>query len=114
MQTAPDEAGAVCLSIRGSVLMSMRLQVHGRAAAALGGDLVGDLLAFLKRQQAGALDGADVHEHVLAAAIRLYEPITLGGVEPLDRSGSHLPSVLVARGDGRCTDVAKRHNLVWG
>ena len=34
--------------------------------------------------QTGALNRADVDEHVLAAAIGLDEAETLGGVEPLD------------------------------
>src|SRR6185295_4557902 len=38
---------------------------------------------------AGALDGADMDEHVLAAVIRLDEAEALGAVEPLHCSRSH-------------------------
>src|SRR5215213_1277330 len=35
------------------------------------------LLAFIERTHAGALDGADVHEYVVAAIVRLNEAKTL-------------------------------------
>src|SRR5438105_13081816 len=60
-----------------------RLEVHGRRTAALCGDLVIDLLAFIQAVQARTLDGADMDEHVLAAIGRLDEAETLGGIEPL-------------------------------
>src|SRR5215212_5672841 len=66
-----------------------RLEVHGRRTAALGGDLVVDLLAFVEAVQARTLDRADMHEHILAAVTRLDESETLGGVEPLHRTSSH-------------------------
>src|SRR5471030_703607 len=66
-----------------------RLEVHGRRPAALGGDLVGDLLALVQTVHSRALDGADMDEHVLAAFVRLDEAETLGGVEPLDGSFGH-------------------------
>src|SRR5882724_9828942 len=53
------------------------LEIDGRRAAALGGDLVVDLLAFIQAVQARTLDGADVHEHVLAAVGWLDETETL-------------------------------------
>ena len=49
-----------------------------------------DLLAFIERAQAGTFDGADVNENVGAAIIRLDEAKTLGRVEPLNCSGSHV------------------------
>ena len=54
-------------------------QIVGRrfARATIGHDLVGDLLAFTQRSKAGTLDSADVHEHVVAAVIRLDEAIAL-------------------------------------
>src|SRR5207344_2313653 len=39
--------------------------------------------------EAGALDGGDVHEHILAAIARLNETKTLLTVEPLHCSRSH-------------------------
>src|SRR5437879_13627404 len=64
-------------------------QIVGRrfARAAICHDFVGDLLAFTQRSEAGTLDSADVHEHVIAAGIRLDEAIALGCVKPLH--GSH-------------------------
>src|SRR3984893_11524479 len=56
------------------------------------------LLAFVERTHAGALDGADVHEHVVAAVIRLNEAEALCCVEPLNCSGCHLTSP-------RCVDA---------
>src|ERR1700682_6118529 len=50
------------------------------------------LLAFIERAHAGALDGADMHEHVVAAVVGLNEAKTLGRVEPLNCSGRHLTS----------------------
>src|SRR6266404_7377607 len=50
------------------------------------------LLAFVERAQAGALDGADVDEHVVAAVIGLNEAEALCRVEPLNCSGCHFNS----------------------
>src|SRR5262249_38932822 len=41
---------------------------------------------------ASALDGADVHEHILAAIARLNEAKALLRIEPLDGAGSHFCS----------------------
>jgi hypothetical protein len=53
-----------------------------------------------ERAHAGTLDGADVHEHVVAAIVGLNEAKALGRVEPLNCSGSHLnsPRCAYARG----------------
>src|ERR1700749_591026 len=59
------------------------------ARAAVCHDLIGDLLAFTQRSKAGALDGADVHEHVVAAVVRLNEAEALGRVKPLHGSHAH-------------------------
>src|SRR6266576_3606628 len=66
-------------------------QIVGRrfARAAICHDFVGDLLAFTQRSEAGTLDSADVHEHVIAAVIRLDEAIALGCVKPLHGSHAH-------------------------
>lgn len=67
------------------------------AAALVGFHLVGNLLAFGEAAHAGPLDGRDVHEHVVAAVIRLDEPKTLLLVEPLNSTDSHrIPSPLRA------------------
>jgi hypothetical protein len=65
------------------------LEVCSRLLAALHLNVVADLLAFLEALQPGALDGADMDEDVLAAAIRLNETEALLGVEPFDRACSH-------------------------
>src|SRR4030088_928620 len=59
------------------------------ARAAMCYDLVADLLAFTQRSKSGALDGADVHEHVVATVIRLNETKALGRVKPLHGSHAH-------------------------
>src|SRR5690606_3464102 len=48
--------------------------------------LEGDLLAFLQRLEAGALDGTEVDKHVLAV-LRGDEAEALGVVDPLDGTG---------------------------
>ena len=48
-------------------------------------EIKANLLAFLQ-SQTGALDGGDMHEHILAAIIGLNETEAFGGVEPLDRT----------------------------
>src|SRR5947209_985600 len=53
-------------------------------------DLEFDLLTFLKTAVASHLDGAVMHEHVSPAVRLRDEPVTLLGVEPLDRPGRHL------------------------
>jgi hypothetical protein len=66
-------------------------QIVGRrfARTAICHDFVGDLLAFTQRSKTGTLDSADVHEHVIAAIIRLDEAIALGCVKPLHGSHAH-------------------------
>jgi hypothetical protein len=65
------------------------LEVCSRLLAALHLNVVADLLAFVEALQPGALDGADMDEDVLPAAIRLNETEALLGVEPFDRACSH-------------------------
>src|SRR3954464_8078890 len=66
-------------------------EIVGRrfAGTAICHDLVGDLLAFAQCAQSGALDGRDVHEHVVAAVIGLNEAKALGRVKPLHGSHAH-------------------------
>ena len=60
---------------------------------------------------AGTLDGGDVHEHILAAVVRLDEPKTLLRIKPLDRSDCH--HALHSRGGphvaGRITFGFRKH-----
>src|SRR3954464_15251725 len=53
------------------------------------GDVELDLLVLVKRLVAAGLDGGEVDEHVLAAAVLCDEAETLVGVEPLDGSLCH-------------------------
>src|ERR1700694_235310 len=66
-------------------------QIVGRrlARAAIGYDLVADLLAFAQRTKSGALYRADVNEHVVATVIRLNEAEALGCVKPFHGSHAH-------------------------
>src|SRR5688500_11479794 len=63
-----------------------RLHFVGLQALLALHDLERDLLAFLQRLEAGALDGTEVHEQV-RAGLRGDEAEALGVVEPLDGTG---------------------------
>src|SRR5262249_54787005 len=54
--------------------------------------LILDVLPFVERAQACALDCGDVHEHDLAARLRLNESIALIRIEPLHRAARHCRS----------------------
>ena len=66
-------------------------QIVGRrlARAAICDDFVADLLTFTQRSKSGALNGADVHEDILAAIVRLDEAKAFLAVEPLYGSLRH-------------------------
>ena len=66
-------------------------QIVGRrfAGTAIGDDFVADLLAFTQGSKAGPFDSADVHEHVVAAVIRLDKAIAFGSVKPLYGPHAH-------------------------
>src|SRR5690349_10244630 len=69
---------------------SESLQIHrGLLAVAAGLEVEADLLALIEGGQARALDGGDVDECVLAAARRLDEAVTLGGIEEFDDAFGH-------------------------
>src|SRR6185437_11469929 len=59
------------------------------AAARIFLQLETDLLAFVKRSQAGAFHCRDVNEDVAAAVVGLDEAEALLAVEPLDCAGRH-------------------------
>src|SRR5262249_25052720 len=65
------------------------LQIGRRLLAPLGHDVVADLLAFHEGAHAGALDRADVHEHVLAAVARLDESKAFLSIEELHGTYGH-------------------------
>src|SRR4051794_25305432 len=75
--------------IFGIMLWSGGLQITCSGLAALGHHVVADLLALHQCAQAGALDRADVHEHVLAAVARLDESKAFLSVEELHSTRGH-------------------------
>jgi hypothetical protein len=66
------------------------LKIHRSQLAALLLHVIGDLLAIVETIQACTLDGADMNEDVLSAAVGLDKAETLCGVEPLHRACSHV------------------------
>jgi len=62
---------------------------RGLTGLAVGNDLIRDFLPLVEAVHAGALDGADVHEHILAAVFRLDETKAFLAVEPLHGSLRH-------------------------
>src|SRR5215468_7827523 len=68
---------------------SERLQIGGGRLAPLGHHLEADLLAFHERLHSGALDGADVNEHILASVARLDEAVALLHIEELHGTCGH-------------------------
>ena len=79
------------MTVNGEEETSSGLEVAGRlfARPAIRLHLVGDLLTLIEGLHAGALDGRDVDEHVLATVIRLDEAEALGSVEPLNGADAH-------------------------
>src|SRR5262245_39482761 len=88
MQKAEAFASARCK--RNSVASSDHLEMAGARLAALGDQIIADLLRFVERRQTSALDGADMDEHVLRAIIRLDEAEALLGIEPFDFACRHM------------------------
>jgi hypothetical protein len=80
-------------------------QIFSRGFARLwiSNNLERDLLSLVEPVHASAFDRADVHEHILAAVIRLDESVALLAVEPLHGSLRH-----VARLSGTCVMRAAR------
>src|SRR5271154_7459982 len=68
---------------------SIRAKVSGRLLAAVGDDVIGDLGVIRQAVETGLLDRRDMDEHVLAAAVRLNEAVTLLPIEPLYRPARH-------------------------
>src|SRR5581483_9571245 len=81
--------GALAGRLASETPVSGVLKIGGGLLAALGDDLVRDALALVDRAHAGALDGGDVHEHVLGAVGRGDEAEALLGVEELHGTCCH-------------------------
>jgi hypothetical protein len=73
-----------------SVAISDHLEMAGARLAALGDQLVADLLSLVEGRQTSALHGADMDEHVLRAVIGLDEAETLLRIEPFDFACRHI------------------------
>jgi hypothetical protein len=71
-------------------LIDAKIFSAGLAAHAVGLGLERHLLTLIEGAKAGAFDGADMNEDVLAAIVRLDEAEALCRVEPLNCSGCHL------------------------
>src|SRR5690348_4989293 len=65
------------------------LQVFGRHLAAVLHEVIFHDLVFVEGCESRALDGRDMDEHVLVAAHRLDESVTLCRVEPFDGAFLH-------------------------
>src|SRR5262249_20792083 len=65
-------------------------EVGRRLLATITGDLVADLLPLAQRPHAGALDRPDVHEQILAAALRRDEAVSFLRVERFYRTNCHI------------------------
>src|SRR5882757_10463840 len=72
-------------------------EIRRRLLAALGHDFVGEALAFVEGAHAGALDRADVHEHVARAVARGDETEAFLGIEELNGTCGHLNYPCVIR-----------------
>src|SRR5262249_30640212 len=83
-KSARYRASASGDSLHGFEIVRRRL-----AGLAIHHDFERNALTFPELAQAGAFHGADMDEHVLAAALRLNESITLLRVEPLDGAVIH-------------------------
>src|SRR5215469_7568758 len=91
MQSGPFSRSKISLRYLGTVTQLHRLQVFGGRLAGLAvhHDFEGHALAFPQFTKAGAFDGADMDEHVLATAFGLDEAIALLAVEPLHGAVIH-------------------------
>src|SRR5690348_6924720 len=92
---------------------SSRFQIGRRAfaAARVALDVEADLLALVQVADARALDGRDVHEHVLAAIIRLDEAEALLGVKPFYGADRHSVVFHVASGAAGRNRAADRTSM---
>ena len=69
---------------------SLQIFRRGLACLSISNNVESDLLALIEGTHASAFDRADVHEHILAAAIRLDEAEAFLVIEPLHSSLRHI------------------------
>jgi hypothetical protein len=84
-------------------LCRLGLQVfrRGLTSPSIGDNLICDLLPFVEAVQPRALDGADMHEDIFAAVIRLDKAKAFLAVEPLHSSLRHASLLSSPCFDGR-------------
>src|SRR5215469_7866785 len=90
-----------CFQIGCRTLASPRIVLHVEA----------DLLAFMQIADARALDGGDVHEHILRAVFRLDEAEALLSVEPFHSADRHSVVFHVASGAAGRNRAADRTSV---
>src|SRR5437588_9274157 len=73
----------------GCCLDSAQIVSRGLSGPSIGDNFVADLLTFVEIAHSSAFDCTDVHEHVLAAVVRLNEAETLLAIKPLYSSCRH-------------------------
>jgi hypothetical protein len=73
-----------------SAPLSANFEIFRRSVAPIFDDFVFDGLPLVQRTEARSLNRGNVHEHILAAAGRLDEPITLLSIELLHSSLGHI------------------------
>ena len=83
-QEKPRRSGA---RVDGIYLRTRKLPA--RLSAPIGNNLIVDRRAFIEGAQARALKRRDMHEHVLAAALRLNEAVSFCWIEPFNSTSSH-------------------------
>src|SRR6266478_1589753 len=87
----------------GHLASSTNLEVFGRFLSTIAHDFVLNDLAFIEGAQSCTFDSGNVDEHVLAAALRLNETISLGRIEPFHGPCSHRRLLaLCSCGDRAC------------
>ncbi len=82
-------------------------QIFGRGLARLSisDNVVRDLLSLVEAMHAGAFDRADMHEHILAAVIRLDEAKAFLAIEPFHGSLRHISSLRCV-----CNEAARQRS----
>jgi hypothetical protein len=82
-------------------------QIFGRGLARLSisDNVVRDLLSLVEAMHSGAFDRADMHEHILAAVIRLDEAKAFLAIEPFHGSLCHISSLRCV-----CNEAARQRS----
>jgi len=87
---ADDRPRALYGSLCGISARSTNPQVPRRGFTPIRDQLEFDRLSLIETSETSAVHCRDVNEHVLAAALRLDEAVTLGRIEPFHGTCGHL------------------------